>query len=543
MKRDIDIERILRMEGPCLSSRLCSVLESRGLNAEAARQRISRAPSAVKRLAGLIFPRNVRFLYHELDFNSAHYWHALVRDIEKASPAYTAAIAALRARGGIVPLRHFPVVCGAPVLQRGQLASQSVLERLLHVRVLKEVDVPAVGRCIAFDANGHLGGYSQRKLKARLLTEGILLLAVRDWARNLGVISFDKVAIRDEDADLPKVGTFHWDLAGPSYLRPLARRDRDGKLQPGFVVCDAIVGQFIDKAGVAAFVRKVELVGYLPNLASILPLLVVDHFEAEAFRLARSRGVIAATPESLFGREVAQGLGALLKALTSAGEMASKNPDIIDEVFRKLGRIEGAATNLRGALFEMLVGHCVQQCEDGLIDIGKTLRDPESMAAAEADVFRIKERREVWCYECRGYQPAAIIDFAMVEEWLTKKVPVMHGALRGEERFQGCRFHFSFWTTGIFAPDALTFLKDAAERTKRYSVEWKDGVAVKKYASKLTRSSVPKILDEHFFRHPLAEMTARRDPGPAARRVAVVADSTCLSNPPNMGGRKQRVVA
>src|SRR5713101_859241 len=101
----ISIEDILRDEGPLLSSRLCAILEGRGLSNEAARQRISRANgefSSVKRLQGLVFPRGVRFLYHDQAFNSRRYWEALLRDVGEASPAYAAAVAALQARGGIV---------------------------------------------------------------------------------------------------------------------------------------------------------------------------------------------------------------------------------------------------------------------------------------------------------------------------------------------------------------------------------------------------------------------------------------------------------
>ena len=53
----------------------------------------------------------------------------------------------------------------------------------------------------------------------------------------------------------------------------------------------------------------------------------------------------------------------------------------------------------------MLVGHCVQKREDGLIDIGKRLVDGSTGRSADVDVFRVKEQREVWCYEYKGHQP------------------------------------------------------------------------------------------------------------------------------------------
>lgn len=61
------------------------------------------------------------------------------------------------------------------------------------------------------------------KMRARLQTEQVLLLAIKAWARNLGMVSYDKVALRDEDSNgkQPKVGTFAWDLTAPSYLAPM----------------------------------------------------------------------------------------------------------------------------------------------------------------------------------------------------------------------------------------------------------------------------------------------------------------------------------
>lgn len=517
---DLSVERILRTEGPCLSSRLCALLEARGIAPDAARKRVSRAGGAVKRLQGLVFPRGVRFFYHQSDFNSASYWEALIRNIGDASPAYASAIAALAARGGIAPLSHFHIMSGAPVLQKGQIASATVLERLLNVRVIKQIDVLGVGPCIALACNGHFEVAGEAELKARLLTEKILLLAVKDWARKLGAASYDKIVFRDEEPTPPKVGTFHWDLTGPSYLAPMVRREAGGKPRPGFLVCDAIAGGEADKNSVAAFVRKCQLLGYLRRVPPVLPLLIADRFTQEAFQLGRSEGIMMATPGTLFGREVAQGLASLLTTLSKAAAVASRNPTVISELFDKLSGIEGAAANLRGALFEMLVGHCVQKCEDGLIDIGKRLIDSNAKSA-DVDVFRIKEHREVWCYECKGHQPTGIVNLGAVQHWLNDRVPVMQGALKNEARFSGCKFHYEYWTCGTFSSDAIAFLERAAAKTRRYSIGWKDGPAVRAYAAAVRPSTVLKVLDEHYFKHPLSRIDQKHD-GNAALREAML---------------------
>jgi hypothetical protein len=524
------VEQILKNEGPCLSSRLVAALEAQGVTPQAARQRVSRANGPVKRLQGLVFPRGARFFYHQSSFNSSDYWDALLRDIAEASPAYAPAMAALIARGGIVPLAHFHILSGAPILQRGQIASSTVLERLLNVRLVNQQEVAGVGPCIVLAANGTLDHDSDEVFRARLLTEKILLLAVKDWARKLGAASYNKITLRDENAEPPKVGTFRWDLAGPSYLAPMVRRQAGGKPNPGFLVCDAIVGAALDEKAITAFVRKCQLLGYLRRVPPVLPLLIADRFTREAFQLGRSHGIMMATPGTLFGREVAQGLAALLGTLSKAAAVASQNPAIIGELFDKLSGIEGAASNMRGALFEMLVGHCVQKQEDGLIDIGKSLVDPAGGKSADVDVFRVKEHREVWCYECKGHQPTEIVDLNAMEHWITDRVPVMHGALKQESRFKGSKFYYEYWTCGSFAPDAIAYLEKVSAKTKKYALGWKDGPAVRAYAAKIRPSTVLKVLDEHYFKHPIARVEKKYDGAAALREATLDMDTVVLED-------------
>jgi len=218
-----------------------------------------------------------------------------------------------------------------------------------------------------------------------------------------------------------------------------------------------------------------------------------------------------ATPDLLFGHEVAEGLSKLLQTLSKAAAMAVQRPEVIDQLFKSLGQIEGAAGNLRGALFEMLVGHCVVKLDDGSIDIGKKVRDHETGRWLEIDVFRVKERREVWCYECRAHQPTQVESNDDIEHWLTERVARIHRIISQEERFEGCEFHYEYWTCGRFAPDALQRLENAKERTMRYAIGWRDGPAVRKYVAQLRPKAVLQMLDDHFLNHPIARVEAAFD--------------------------------
>ena len=107
-----------------------------------------------------------------------------------------------------------------------------------------------------------------------------------------------------------------------------------------------LLPSIFDDAAMATFTRKCELLGYLRRVPPILPLLIADRFTREAFRVGRSRGIMMATPGTLFGREVAQGFASLVTALTRAAAVTARNPEVIGELFEKLSGIEGAASNL-----------------------------------------------------------------------------------------------------------------------------------------------------------------------------------------------------
>ncbi|MCA6116564.1 hypothetical protein J6524_16905 [Bradyrhizobium sp. WSM 1738] len=341
-----------------------------------------------------------------------------------------------------------------------------------------------------------------------MLVEKMLLLALRDWARRLGLASYGKIEIRGDGERLPKFGNFHWDLCGPSYMVPIARRQKDGRPRPGFLVADVITGAAVTEQAVAAFVRKFTLSAYLKNLPAFLPVLMADGYTQEAFNLGRSHGLMLATPKNLFGRDVAVGLAMLLETMSKAAAIAVARPEVIGELFDKLGSIEGADRNLRGSLFELVVGHVVQARFGGSIDINHLVR--YDTFRAEIDVRRVVSG-EVWIYECKGYQPDHLIDAPEVEEWLSRQVPGLYKATKGEERFNSSQVHFEFWTSGGFTDAAIATLEAAQAATKRYAIGWKSGKEVRAELARLSSSGITAMFDQHFLKHPIAVFDRKYD--------------------------------
>jgi hypothetical protein len=501
------------------AKRLARKLVAQNMSADVARQRITRAGPNVRRLKGLIFPRNARFLYHADQEGTEQYWRALARDVQEASPAYGPALAALQARDGVVSLEQFAVISGSPIRQQGQISSETVLQRLEAVHLVERGELEGVGPVVSLRADGCLGHPNFQRLRARLLVEKMLLLALRDWARRLGVASYDKIEIRGEGERLPTFGTFHWDLCGPSYMVPIVRRQKDGPPKPGFLVADVIAGAAVTEHAVAAFVRKFKLSAYLKNLSPFLPILMADGYTQEAFNLGRSHGLMLATPKNLFGRDVAVGLATLLETLTKAAAIAVAKPEVIGELFDKLGSIEGADRNLRGSLFELVVGHVVQARHGGSIDINHLVR--YDTFRAEIDVRRIVAG-EVWIYECKGYQPDHLVDAPEIDDWLTRQVPGLYRATKAEERFNSSTVHLEFWTSGGFTEAAIALLEAARAGTKRYAIGWKSGNEVRSELARLSSSGMAAMFDEHFLKHPIARFNRKHDGAGALAGLALV---------------------
>jgi hypothetical protein len=496
------IIQLLNDRGPSLSSTIAAILRDEGRSPEAARQLVSRLPEDVRVLHGLPFPKRARFLYLQKQFSTDRYWDALTTAIDQASPAYSAALAGMRSRGGFVPSRHFEIVSGSPVKQKGQIAGLTVLDRLCSIDLMSKNDIEGVGECVLL--SGEIAdSNSLGRLRARLLTENVLLDAIRSWAGKMNLASPKATRIRDEDP-VPQFATCRFDLCGPCYLRPI-RRFSEQKLVPGFLVADVVVGAQLDKAAVGAFLRKCDLLGHLRNASPFLPMLLADGFSRDALRECRTLGVIATTPETLFGQDVARALGDLLRTLSNAAAVAAANPDRIEDLFSRLSAIEGAAGNLRGALFELIVGHMVRAIEGGSIDIGTLVRSPKDGKSAEIDVRLVNERKVLVC-ECKGYQPSAVVQKEEVESWLTRRLPTIYSAHKSEGRFSDSTFRFEFWTCGTFHPEAAQLLQGAKSATKKYQIDWRDGAAVKEYSNQLKAPGIRKMLDEHYFKHPLSSV-------------------------------------
>lgn len=504
--RTESLTALLQRVGPSLSTELVERLVADGVSAEAARQRLARGArdDDVVKLAGIRFQHNARFLYLGHQFGDADFWRAVERAFERAGGSYWAAVTGMKARGGRVRLVDFPVACGAPAFRKGQSPPQHVLDRLQAIQLLETEEV-GEETYVKFRPNAYRCDPPE-VVRARLLAESVALEGVRDWMRKLGFTSYEQTRVRGQDP-APEVSSIAWDLSGPSYIRPMARPTAE-RLRPGFVVADIILRDLVDAPTVAAMVRKHDMASALPNIPPIMPFLVADAFTQEGHRLAKQKGLLPTTTAQLLGDIIARALRELVEMLTNLGATAAVNPDHLYKVLREWTRIEGAADNLRGALFELAIAYLVKEVDGGFVKAGVQVTDPWTRRSAEIDVLLDRpEGQSVLVIECKAKTPGNTVSFDQAQRWREDRVPVIYSALSGESRYLGRAFRFELWSNGGFRPEAATWLA-AQTQDPRFETAWRDGVAVRAYTARAKSAAITKIMNEHYFRHPLVQRPA-----------------------------------
>jgi hypothetical protein len=491
-----DVQALLKKMGPTLTSDLIAALVKNGLSETAARKRVQRAQGLYQRLAGLRFEKNARFIYLPEQYGASEYWEKLEEACRRSGKSYWSAISMLKARGGIVPLEQFPRITGAPAARKGQLSSQRILERLTAVNVLEEV-AEADRQYIQFHP-GHYHRDSLAQVHANEIAEIIALQGIKDWARRIGFGSYGKFRLRGEDPP-PVVSGITWDLAAPSYVRPLVSVQK-GVARQGFFVCDIHLRDTIGHAQAEAIVRKCDLAAAPVNVPPIMPMIVGHVFSTEALDLLKGKGILAVSLRNLFGEELANALRDLVTMLTDFGARASVDPDHIRKVMDTLTKIEGAADNLRGALFELIIGSVVKDVEDGFLVTGER-RQHSSGRKAEIDV-RLDRGTEkgILVIECKAKNPSARVSEADIKRWYQDRVPLIYSILSNDGRYTEKPFRFELWTNGEFAASGITWLKEQPMDFGSHTIGWKDGVELKRYADRVGNASLRDMLNEHYFR-------------------------------------------
>lgn len=525
----------LLAQGPQLSGEVAEGLAERlGITPTAARKKIERRGNGVSALP-LNFPRRAKFLYASAHYESRRFWDRLAAALVESNGAYARAIWALSARGGVIPMAHFASAAATSSGTR-QISTDDVWKRLVDIGLFQTIEVPGLGPSLAFAKGDPYLDELLPAIRARLIAETVLLQSVQEWAAKLGFGSFHSFKLRSSQAGMaPDVANFEWDLSAPSYLGPLATWTGSDRPKPGFVVLDVLLKDEVGWNDIRPFIHKCTSIRQLRGVGRCLQFFVAQRYTKEALNAIRREGIVPATPESLFGTDVARALMELSGTLTQAATQAVE-PQKFAELFEKLGKVEGAAGTLRGALFEFVVADVIRNTVAGAdITMNKIYRQG-GKDVAEVDVRAIVKDQKIRFIECKGLLPGRQLPDAEVDAWLTKRIPFVRSQTLENSEWKNLRLHFELWLTGELSPAAqeqIATLKAAVD-PRRYTIEVLLASDIEEVVKPLP--ALRKLVTQHFLRHPLASPNdvitplSRRE---ISQVEAAFADLTPAEIPPN----------
>lgn len=498
-----EIEAAYHTIGPCLSSQLQGLLVRQGKSAAAARKAISRFSIKLYPI-DIIFPHNEKFICKKEDFGSGRYFKSL-RDaiFSERNSCYALALRALEARGGLVPRSHFFVACGSPLDQSKHIPIDVLIDRLIDANIIEEFKSDILGECIKI--RGCNTDKVENEVYARISAEKILIDCIHQWIRNLNIASYEKIETRNSPR-LPVFGTFNWDIVGPSYLH--AFRKWNNPSECGFVACDVLL-KYINSNNILPFLNKIRLLSALKSLKRCIYIFIADGYDAESFNLLKKYGVIPATVKNLFGESLATAIKNLCEVLISAVG-STDNKERLKSVFDQIGKIEGAALNLRGALFPFVVAETLKADSFEILKMNKKLTVPNTAKKIEIDIIA-KKSNEIYFFECKGEKPESQADDDEIQKWI-KSVPYAKEYADSYPEYEGKKFHYEIWTSGFFSDQALSELMKFKTGLRRYSIDYKCGHDILMLARSLSIPHIVETLNEHFLRHPLAQKRHSNSP-------------------------------
>lgn len=479
----------LKNNGPSLSSEVRKHIESPNLSYDAAKKQISRACASrqVHRLDAVTFPNREKFLYLEKDYLSPHFKNNLIEALINTKTSYGQLIRAIRLRSGYLPLKQAPIYSGlATHITKGHILYSTALKRLKALNLIIEQDGYLQ---LAFEEPKPIEAESIE------IVENIVLEVYKNWLTKTAFASFGKVKLRSLDLDQPKVGQFEWCLSAPSYTATIAKRTKTGP-QPGFIAADIILGRKLDLADISYFINKWEAFSFQRKKVSFQPFLIADSVSPDALSELRKKGCILAFPEIFLGQEAAASLRELIPLIKNAAIAVTKDPDKVFEQLKRVAKLEGAANNLRGVIFEFIIAHL--HTSDGYnIEMNETVYGSDHKPA-EIDVVAKKKKKEIFFIECKGMSPGNLVNHEILNEWASRPLKRIKSWIKSESSTHPNKKEIHFYSSTGYSEDAQNLMEDLRTRSK-LPVTFFDGTDVLRKLKEECDQPTIKIFKEQFL--------------------------------------------
>ncbi|HAE38933.1 MAG TPA: hypothetical protein DCG57_09880 [Candidatus Riflebacteria bacterium] len=488
----MDIEKLLRDNGPLTTSAIKKILVESGISDDAARKRISRTTGAIKRFNKIKFPKNVQLLYLEKHLKaSANFRQAILDALVETDSIHAHALQSLRAFGARTTLQNFRVLSGCPTNRKKKKEFSSLVKELEDAKLIYR---------FVQNNEDYVGVVQPEALSVKSIGNPLIIQSIHellfnpieDWLRKNSLVSYNKIE---------RFGNFagyYWHLTAPSYLLPLIKR-QIGSVAPGFLVADILPQDDIRVEHIIYFIAKCSGCSYQKNVRSFLPVLIGNSFSPAALKHAKQNNVFVTTPRNLFGNDVADAIDSLIRILKdTASFLKNADEQAVLDIITKIAKIEGKVNNVRGQLFELVSGHIIYNQGYSNVELGLQIQDRDNKCA-EIDVFAKKNKAEIKIVECKGFSSKSLIDVADIEKWFAK-IRIIRNWANTHPDHSSAYMLFEYWASSGFTNAALAMLSTRKAGINKFSIDWYSGDGVIKLAHSLKLTSMVKLLREHYVK-------------------------------------------
>lgn len=474
------IENILNKRGPLMSNELSKFLEkSEGINYNTASQRVARNEKILK-IKGY-FISNISLCYLEKHVDDGLLFDSLNKAMFENGKKYWYTLNALELHGGIINQNFLECYTNYPILAlKGHLPFKKIIQKFIKSNIL--------------NYNGEYYFISPKLKKTNLNSLAYKTIEVikenilADFStlnKNIGLISYNTAETYGE------FGKFRWAFKGVSNITGLMQGNK-----PGFVLADIIIGTPINEKDVLFFIEKIKHIQSFNNASRIIPFLIVDDLSKEALTALKYHGIAIGFIKELFGQKYAETLKELISVLNNAGASLKSSPEKYLDLIKELKKYnEGLVNNIRGALFEFVVGHIHSLNSNSSIDLGREIY--ENNSRHEIDVLA-NYNDKIVIAECKA--TLSKINLKTIDKWLGKKIPAFKIWIEKQETWKKKKIEFEFWSTGGFTDDAIEKLDYISSSASKYKVSYFKPDDIRNKALSMDNKKLKEALDDFFLK-------------------------------------------
>jgi hypothetical protein len=473
------LESILLKDGPMMSSDLSQKLEElESIPKNTASQKVSRCKE-IEKIKGF-YSSNQSFCFLKDHEKDGLFYEKFISSLYDHGKKYWFSVNALKMHGGILSRRYLECYTNYPIIPlKKHVPFNKVIQKFVEQGILQyNGDKYYLSPKFSINRSSIVTYNTIELIKENILN------AFGTLSKNIGLISFKT------GESFAEYGKFRWGFKGVSTVSGLMNEST-----PGFLLADILIGSSIYEDDVRFFIEKIKHIQSFKNSPRLLPFLIVDSIDKKGLILLKKHGVIVAIIGELFGQKYAETLKELITILNNAGASLRETPEKYLDLISQLKRYnEGLANNIRGTLFEYMVGH-VHSVKCQSIDLGREIFELESRH--EIDVLAIYSDKIVIA-ECKATKSK--IDSYAVDIWIDIKIPAFKLWVDKQETYKKKILEFEYWSTGGFTDAALARLNRFSQSAKKFKVSYLQDDEIREQARVMDNKKLKDTLENFFLK-------------------------------------------